>query len=137
MIRTATAGRYATKRVRINDRMTTRVEPTADDGLILHLAGGDTLRRRALFCHPVGRPATRFAADVGCRSHNDGLIDVDDLQRTSVPGVYAIGDMARRASMPMPAAQITAAQASGTIAAVACDTELVMAANRLPIPAHS
>jgi thioredoxin reductase len=51
-------------------------------------------------------------------------VEVDDFARTSVDGIYAVGDMARRASMPGPAAVIAAA-ASGTVAGTVIDKELL------------
>jgi thioredoxin reductase len=60
---------------------------------------------------------------------------VDEFGQTSVPGVYAAGDMSRRPSMPFQGAQIVVAAASGVAAAVGIDRELVM--ESLPIPPGS
>ncbi len=44
---------------------------------------------------------------------------------STVPGVFAIGDMARRPSMPLPGALVVIGAAEGAIAAVAIDQEFL------------
>jgi thioredoxin reductase len=103
---------------------------------IARLDGGDGRLERIVFAH--GEPAARTAAflhaptrqrsdlprQLGCELGEDGSVMVDDLGQTSVPGVLAAGDMARRPSMPVPGAQVVIAAAEGTIAAVAIDQAL-------------
>ena len=64
----------------------------------------------------------------------DGIVAVDDLGRTSFPGVYAAGDMARRPAMPVPGQLAAAAAAAGTLAAVAADQDLLLADAGTPLP---
>jgi len=45
-------------------------------------------------CTPPVRQAAPFAVDLGCRFLEGGSVEVDDLGHTSIPGVYAVGDMA-------------------------------------------
>jgi ubiquinone/menaquinone biosynthesis C-methylase UbiE len=49
-----------------------------------------------------------------------GTLAVDGLGQTSVPGIYAIGDMARRETM-LPGHQVAAAAAEGSLTAIAID----------------
>src|SRR6266702_7694 len=63
---------------------------------------------------------------LGCTLLDDDSVMVDDLGQTSVPGVFAAGDMARRPSMPLPGAQVIIAAAEGAIAAVAIDQHLLL-----------
>jgi thioredoxin reductase len=79
-----------------------------------------------LFTHPPARQAAPFADALGCDTLPDGTVAVDDLGRTSVPGVYAAGDMARRAGMPIPGQFVAIAAAAGTLAAVAADQDLLL-----------
>jgi thioredoxin reductase len=97
-----------------------------DDGMCLDRAG--------LFVHPPGRQAAPFAASLGCDMLPGDIVAVDELGRTSVPGVYAAGDMARRRSMPLPGQLAAVAAGAGTIAAVAADTELMLADMGAPLP---
>jgi pyruvate/2-oxoglutarate dehydrogenase complex dihydrolipoamide dehydrogenase (E3) component len=63
-------------------------------------------------------------------------VEVDELARTSVPGVYAAGDMAHRAALPMPFAAVSWASASGTLASAMLDQDLIGTDFELPAPAH-
>jgi thioredoxin reductase len=89
-------------------------------------ASGAPLPRRAAFLHPPTRQRSDLPVQLGCRLLEDGSVEVSDLGQTSVPGVFAAGDMARRPSMPLPGAQVVIAAAEGAIAAVAIDQGLVM-----------
>jgi thioredoxin reductase len=82
--------------------------PGADDQQLRSIVftGGTSLDRSVLYVHPPSRQATTFAADLGCRLLDDGSVEVDDLGHTSVPGVHAAGDMARRPTMPVPGEQV-------------------------------
>jgi thioredoxin reductase len=57
----------------------------------------------------------------------DGAVQVNELGQTTVPGVYAAGDMCRTPAMPSPAAQVVMAAASGARAAVIIDQEMLFA----------
>ena len=109
------------------------VEPTpiarvhGTDGRLeaLEFAGGERLALDALYVSPKLRQRSDLAEQLGCARLDDGLVEVDDLGRTSVPGVFAAGDMARRAGMPGPAAAVIAAAAGGAVAAAALHQDLV------------
>jgi dihydrolipoamide dehydrogenase len=70
-----------------------RVERT-DDGVRVHLEGGDTLEAELLLV-AVGRGPT--SANLGYEeagiAMERGFVTVDEYCRTSVPGVYAVGDL--------------------------------------------
>jgi thioredoxin reductase len=86
---------------------------------------GDSLPRRALFVKPKMRQRSDLAGELGCKLLEDGAVEVNDFGNTSVPGIYAVGDMSRRAAFPFPAAQVVMAAAAGAIAAVVIDQELL------------
>jgi thioredoxin reductase len=97
-------------------------------------ADGTSLPTTGLFVHPPARQAAGFAASLGCDLLPDGTVAVDDLGRTSVPGVYAAGDMARRAAMPIPGHLVSVAAAAGALSAMATDNELMFADMGVPLP---
>lgn len=66
-----------------------------------------------------------FAAQLGLRLQESGAVEIDALGRTSVPGVFAAGDMAHTSATPMPLASVLMAAASGLMAATSADGELL------------
>jgi thioredoxin reductase len=100
------------------------------------LAGGEPLERDAVFIATVLHQRSDLAGRLGCRLLPDGCVEVDELARTSVPGVYAAGDMAHRAALPMPFAAVSWASASGTVAGAMLDQDLLTTDFDLPLPQH-
>jgi thioredoxin reductase len=84
-------------------------------------ADGTALHRTYAFTHAPTRQSSTIPDQLGLDRLEDGSITVDDLGQTTVPGVFAAGDLARRPSMPLPGGQIVIAAAEGVIAAVALD----------------
>lgn len=66
-----------------------------------------------------------FAADLGLTLLGSGCIEIDAFGRTSLPGVYAAGDLAHTAQLPMPMASVLGAAAAGQTAAIACIADLL------------
>lgn len=64
------------------------------------------------------RQRAPFAEQLGLRMLESGSIEIDDFGRTSVPGVFAAGDLAHRASLPGPMASVLLSAAAGQLAAV-------------------
>ncbi len=92
----------------------------------LHLSDGQRVARRGVFMRPPMSLRGALPRQLGCALSDDGLqVVVDEMGQTSVPGVYAAGDM----TSPMHA--VIAAAASGTKAAAMLNHELVMGAPRL------
>ena len=56
------------------------------------------------------------------------------MGRTSMPGVYAAGDCAHSAALPMPMASVLNAAAAGLLAATACDGRLLARDHGLAMP---
>jgi thioredoxin reductase len=111
--------------VRVREDLVAKVEGEPGRYVRLHLAPGWTLERRALFVHPVLRQRSDLAQRLGCTMLDDGAVQVTELGQTTIPGVYAAGDMCRTPALPMPAAQVVMAAAQGALAAVAIDQELL------------
>jgi thioredoxin reductase len=85
---------------------------------------GEPLQCRFAFIEPPRRQHSDLATQLSCTFLDDGCVAVDDFGRTSVPGVYAVGDMARRTSTPFPP-QVVMAAASGAAAGIGVDVELL------------
>lgn len=101
------------------------VRMEASDGARIVFADVPPLERHAIFIRPPTRQRSDLAAQLGCNALDDGSIEVNDFGQTTVPSVYAAGDMARRPALPFPAAQAIHAASAGGIAAVVADLELV------------
>jgi thioredoxin reductase len=85
---------------------------------------GTSLERRALFFHGHTELSSSLPVKMGCALTDAGRIEIDETGRTSVAGVYAAGDGARRAGQH-PATQVILAAASGALAAIALHQELM------------
>lgn len=75
----------------------------------------------ALFARLSTSTPIAFAADLGCALTDHGLLQVDPMQRTTVPGVFASGDCAS------PMRSLSMAIATGSMAGAAIVHELVRA----------
>ncbi|MEW5928811.1 MAG: NAD(P)/FAD-dependent oxidoreductase [Gemmatimonadota bacterium] len=54
---------------------------------------GGTLELDAMFVHIASGPGSTLAADLGCEADDEGILEVDRNHETTVPGVYAAGDI--------------------------------------------
>jgi thioredoxin reductase len=98
------------------------------------LERGEQLDRDAVFIPTVLRQRSDLAGRLGCDLLPDGCVEVDEFARTSVPGVYAAGDMAHRSTLPMPFAAVSWASASGTLAGAMLDQDLIGTDFKLQAP---
>jgi thioredoxin reductase len=99
-----------------------RVQHSA--GLIeaVEMEGGRRVEMRALYLVTWQEPASPLAEALGCEIEETPMgrhLKVDGHQRTSVPGVFAAGDLAR----PFPSA--TQAASTGNRAGAACHQDLL------------
>jgi thioredoxin reductase len=115
----------AARQIRICEDPVSRAGGEPGRPIRLHLASGRTLERRAVFIPPQPRQRSDLAQRLGCTLLDDGAVQVNELGQTTVPGVYAAGDMCRTPAMPYPAAQVIMAAAQGARAAVVIDQELL------------
>ncbi len=79
-------------------------EPTAltrnDAGrLDLAMGEGDILVGQDAVIWAIGRDPLTDCIDAAVRRNEDGFIDVDEYQETSVPGVFAVGDLTGKAPL--------------------------------------
>ena len=95
----------------------TASEPKLLDAIVIGAGpaglGGEPLRFDAAYSALGVRPRCKLAIMAGAEIGDDGRLVVDDHQRTTVPGLFAAGDMVRGLN------QISTAQGEGAIAATA------------------
>lgn len=100
-----------------------RVEGDGDRLSRLVLASGETIEREAMFIMPSMLPRNDLAVQLGCEVAIEGpmpgMVVVDQMLRTSVPGVFASGDVTT------PMAQVSAAAASGGMAGASAHHHLL------------
>jgi thioredoxin reductase len=80
---------------------------------------GQRLPRKGIFVRLTTVHQSPFAAQLGCKLTKDDLVEIDELGRSSIPGVYAAGDMA------YPMRQIVIAAMQGASAAIGINNDLI------------
>ena len=92
-----------------------------DDRLTgVELADGRVVARTAVFVRPGNAPhPDGLLAGLGCETDEAGFATVDDAGRTSVPGVWAAGNVVD------PRAQVITAAGAGSAAAISLNADLV------------
>jgi thioredoxin reductase len=85
----------------------------------VRMADGRIIRRDAMFVPPRFIPNKHLLVDLGCEVDGDGWVTADNHGRTSVPGVWAAGNLVD------PRAQVITAAGQGSAAAIAINTDLV------------
>ena len=102
----------------------------------VELRSGQVVPLAAVFVRPRFVPNSRLLSDLGCGTNEDGWVAVDGTGATSVPGVWAAGNVVN------PRAQVITAAGEGSAAAIALNTDLTgedvaaaVAALRLDLPA--
>lgn len=98
--------------------ITIREEPIVrlegEDGELRRIvfANGEPIERRALFFRAAQRQRSDLPARLGCGFTDDGKVKVDEMMQTTVPGIYAAGDMTT------PMQQVVMAAAAGSLAGI-------------------
>jgi thioredoxin reductase len=118
---------YARQRLR-RQRIAVREEPiarlvgTVRGGLrCVEFTDGTYVECKALFLHPPQEQRSPLAADLGARLTSKGAVWVDKQGQTTVPGLYAAGDMVPGQQQALLAA------ASGSKAAICLNEGLTRA----------
>ncbi|HEY1133447.1 MAG TPA: NAD(P)/FAD-dependent oxidoreductase [Nocardioides sp.] len=101
-----------------------RFEPTGDGARVV-LSDGSELAAVGVFVTPTFRQAAPFAEQLGLTQLPSGCIEIDDMGRTSLPGVFAGGDLAHRPAFPLPMPSVISAMAAGQMAGAAAVADLV------------
>ena len=102
----------------------TRVASSAA-GLVV-TSGSTVVVVDGLFAHPAFEQAAPFAEQLGLELRESGAIAIDMFGHTSLPGVFAAGDLAHVAELPMPMPSVLAAAAAGQLAGAMVVREMLM-----------
>ncbi len=106
--------------VRLETAPVARLVATGNRLEAVELSDGTRVRCEVLFAHPPQRQVELVCA-LGVQLDDDGLVLVDPMRReTSVPGIYASGDLTTRMQGAILAA------ASGAVTAAQVNVELTM-----------
>jgi thioredoxin reductase len=85
----------------------------------VRLVTGQVVARAAVFVRPRFEPSDTLLTDLGCATSHTGWVVADSTGRTSVPGVWAAGNVVN------PRAQVITAAGEGSAAAIAINNDLV------------
>lgn len=97
------------------------------DALRVDTADGEVVVD-GMFAALAFEQAAPFAGQLGLKLNDSGCVAVDVMGLTSLPGVYAAGDLAHHPDLPMPMASVLVAAAAGQVAGASIARELAMAA---------
>lgn len=111
--------RLARHGIRIAEQPVAAVESVDTRLQALRFADGSLLRCDALFVRPKTSHRTSFARDLGCEIDARNVVQVNARGQTSVPGVYAAGDVA------LPNRSVALAVAQGAAAGYGINADLV------------
>jgi thioredoxin reductase (NADPH) len=112
------ADRIDEEGIRLMQGTVRQVIPTAEGGLGVLFSDGAVLKLDALYVGFGVRVRSELAAALGARLDRAGYIEVDKKQHTTVPGLYAAGDVVQSLS------QISVAFGQAAIAASAINISL-------------
>jgi thioredoxin reductase len=94
-------------------------------GATVALSNGADEEVAGLFVSPALAQAAPFAEQLSLEMLPSGCIRVDELGRTSRQGIFAAGDLAHLAALPMPLASVLNAASAGLLAATAAEQDLL------------
>lgn len=98
-------------------------------GMVVVDIDGDLVRQAALFVAPEVRAADTLLRELGCDTNDAGRVAVDRLGNTSIPGVYAAGNVVD------PKAPLISFSGDGARAAMAINEDLLNEDIRPPFSA--
>ncbi|MGJ9421605.1 NAD(P)/FAD-dependent oxidoreductase [Aeromicrobium sp. CF3.5] len=98
-----------------------------EGGLRVQVPQAEPLELAGIFVRADFEQSAPFAEQLGLSMHASGCIEIDIFGRTSVPGIYAAGDLAHHGDLPGPMPTLAGAAAAGLMAASTCVREQAMA----------
>jgi thioredoxin reductase len=110
----------AARGVEVVDGPVARFSVVRDRLQAVELEDGRVVPRSAVFARPALRPRDdRLIGSLGCEVDEGGFVRVDPTGRTSVPGIWAAGNVCN------PRAQVITAAGEGSAAAITLNADLV------------
>lgn len=95
-------------------------------GAVVEFAGGASAEFSGIFLATTLRQSAPFAEQLGLTVNDSGCVRVDAFARTSLPGVYAAGDMAHPEAFPMPMASVPVAIGAGILAGATATADVLL-----------
>lgn len=120
------ASAVAVRELPIVDKPIREITGDVDD-LTIHFDDASMLRREAIFHRAPTRQHSGLAEQLGCEVLPDGTIRVDETQQTTVPGVAAVGDMAKLPAVPDATTLVVLGAGDGVRAALWMETDMFRA----------
>jgi thioredoxin reductase len=120
----ALLGNIASELIVLDEADVRRVE-RIDSGLRITL-DGETVDVGGMFIATEVSQSAPFADQLGVDLYDSGFVEIDAMGHTSVPGVYAAGDLGHISALPGPMPSVATAIAAGVIAGSMCNMELAM-----------
>jgi thioredoxin reductase len=111
--------RLLARAIGVVDGPVARLVVTDDRLTGVELATGRVVPRSAVFVRPTFVAHSDLLGQLGCARHANGWFVADSVGRTSVPGVWAAGNVVN------PRAQVVTAAGEGSAAAIAINNDLV------------
>ncbi|MFV0126584.1 NAD(P)/FAD-dependent oxidoreductase [Streptomyces sp. HMX112] len=111
--------RLAARDITIAEGHIKRLEIDNDQLRGVELTEGRTVPRGAVFLFPRMVPRDQLLTDLGCHKNDAGWVTTDTAGRTSVPGIWAVGNVTD------PRAQVITAAGMGSAAGFALNHDLV------------
>jgi thioredoxin reductase len=104
-------------------------------GATVGLSNGADEEVAGLFVSTALAQAAPFAEQLSLELLPSGCIRIDELGRTNRQGIYAAGDLAHLAALPMPLASVLNAASAGLLAATAAEQDLLAEDHGQPVVA--
>ena len=104
----------ASQEIDLHERDAVRFLGTRGDLTGVELDNGEVLPAAMVLFSLAHEPRVELATSLGCELDDEGYVAVNDKGLTSVPGVYAAGDLTPGLQL------VSVAAASGVVAGVAC-----------------
>jgi thioredoxin reductase len=110
----------ASKHIEIYEQNIDRLEYSSVDKLErIVFVDGSSLKREAIFIRPTQRQRNSLSVQLECSMTESGKIRIDEIGRTTVPGVYAAGDAVRTRQ------KVIMAASDGVNAAITINQDMV------------
>ncbi|PZF97257.1 NAD(P)/FAD-dependent oxidoreductase [Micromonospora deserti] len=111
--------RLTARGIRIVEGVVSRLVIDGDRLAGVELDRGSVVAPAAIFVRPRFVPSNGLLTGLGCQVDDNGWVVIDQMGRTSVPGIWAAGNAAD------PRAQVITAAGAGSAAAIAMHADLV------------